>query len=102
MNIKLSKQAEKHLDDIYNFYRQKNEPAAINIYNYILDSIDRLANFPQMAAVDLLLSDMAQTYRSLVVKRMYKVIYYIEAENIHVAAVWDCRQNPDNLKDTIS
>ena len=50
-----------------------------------------------MAAKEWLLEEFSREYRSLVVMRKYKVIYFIEDEIVHISAIWDCRRNPDTL-----
>ena len=97
MEIRISKNAEKHLDNIFDFMFKENKKIAINTYNTILNEIDFLVKHPKMAAIESLLEDFPHTYRSLVVMRKYKVIYFIENEIIHISAIWDCRQNPDSL-----
>jgi plasmid stabilization system protein ParE len=95
MKIKFLIAAEEHLDDIYNLIAEKSKQAAINLYNDFLDEIERLRDFPQMAAVEPVLINEPQIFRALVVRHNYKVIYYIEGDTIYIAAIWDCRQNPE-------
>ena len=94
MKILFTRQSEKHLESIYQFYFQKNEQVAASIYNQILDEIEFLKNQPYMAAIELLLAGRARSYRGLVVCRLFKVIYYVENDTIIVADIWDCRQEP--------
>ena len=101
MKIKFLIAAQEHLDDIYNHIAEKNEQAAVNLYNDFLDEIERLQTFPQMAAVEPLLINEPQTFRSLVIRNHYKAIYYIEKDIIYIAAVWDCRQSPKSNEDKI-
>jgi len=87
--------AEEDIESIYQFYaKNKSIKAANKIYNDILDATDSLANFPQMAPIVSDLSDYEEEYRSLVVQKHYKIIYFIEHDSIYIAAVWDARQNP--------
>lgn len=95
MKVKFLIAAEEHLDDIYSFIAEKNKQAAIKLYNDFLDEIGRLPDFPQMAAVEPVLINEPQIFRALVVQHNYKVIYYIEGDTIYIAAIWDCRQNPE-------
>jgi plasmid stabilization system protein ParE len=48
--------ALEHLENIYCFIENKSEKAANKTYNTILDKIDRLKVFPQMAPVEPLLA----------------------------------------------
>lgn len=52
MNLKLhwSTKAIQDLDKIYSFYSKGNEKAAVDLYNAILDAIELLCSFPEMAS----------------------------------------------------
>jgi len=93
--------AAEQLESIYLFVKKKSEKAAVAVYNSILDETDSLLHFPEMAQIEPLLSDLAETYRSLVVLNTYKVVYYIEDGTIFIVAVFDCRQSPEKLKKDI-
>jgi plasmid stabilization system protein ParE len=95
MKIIILPDAETHLNAIYDFVRIKSVNAATALFNNILDEIDRLADFPLIAAVEPLLSECPETFRALIIRPSYKVVYYIEDNTVYVVAVWDCRQNPD-------
>jgi len=91
--------AESQLDGIYDYMQSKSQYIATEIYNEILDESAMLAFFPYMAPIEPLLSEFKEEYRSLIVRRNYKVVYFIDSETIiYVVAVFDCRQNPEELK----
>ena len=95
MKIRWLELAEEDLEFIYQFYaKDKSTKIANKLYNDILDAVDSLADFPLMAPVELDLSDDNEEFRSLLVRRCYKVIYFVEDEFIYIAAVWDCRTEP--------
>lgn len=94
--------AENQLDGIYKYIQTYNSFAAIEIYNDIVDESAVLAHFPYIGVIEPLLTEFPEEYRSLIVRRNYKIVYYIDNEaTIYVVAVFDCRQNPDKLKDFI-
>jgi len=101
MKIIFSDYALMQLEKIYYFLQNQNVNAAIHIHNHILDEIEELKNFPKMAAIEPELLGFSHIYRSLVVRKRYKVVYYIERNIIHISAVFDCRQNPRKLHDII-
>lgn len=35
-----------------------------------------------------------QTYRSLIVRRLNKIVYYVKGDTLHIAAFWDTRREP--------
>jgi len=100
MNIVFSDLAFEQLASIYNYLQTKSNHASAIIHNHILDEIERLRDFPQMAPIESELIGFTHTYRSLVVKKTYKIVYYIEDDTIYISALFDCRQNPQKLKDS--
>lgn len=52
---------------------------------------------PNMGSLEPLLSHREKPYRSFVLHRLCKVIYYVEDEVIYIAAIWDTRRLPNNL-----
>ena len=99
MTVSFTRQSDRHLEDIYQFYLSKSVEVAVDIYNQILEEIELLKIQPYMAALEPLLSGRAYPYRGLVIHRLFKVIYYVEEDTIVVADVWDCRQNPAKHSD---
>jgi len=98
MIIQWTQKAENQLDEIFDFIKVESEISAVRIYNQILDEVEILAKFPNIAPVEPLLENEPITYRSLLVKRRYKVVYFVNDKLIYIVAVFDCRQNPDKLK----
>jgi plasmid stabilization system protein ParE len=94
--------AESQLDNIYDYLQSKNLQSAADIYNDILDESVMLARFPRMGAIEPLLLEFVEEYRFIIVRRHYKMVYYIDNETtIYVVAVFDCRQKPEKLKEDI-
>ena len=58
---------------------------------------DLLLTNPCMGALEESLSDRSIPYRSIVVSKMDKMVYYVDDNDlIHISAFWDCRSNADN------
>ena len=53
-----------------------------------------LADMPTMGIIDPLFAHRKQTYRSLIVRRLNKIVYYVQGDTIHIAAFWDTRREP--------
>ena len=49
---------------------------------------------PTMGKIDPLFAHRKQTYRSIIVRRLNKVVYYVKDDTLHVAAFWDTRREP--------
>lgn len=57
-----------------------------------------LENFPHMGKLEpLLLERRRYEYRSLVVHKRLKLVYYIKDDIIYIANLWDTRQEPHQL-----
>jgi len=89
--------AEKALDDIFLFYLDKSVIVAQKMISDILSAVANLANFPEIAAREQTLINRPEGFRSLVVRHHYKVVYFVDNQQIYIADVWDCRQDPDTL-----
>lgn len=47
--------------------------------------------------IEKLLRNRKHIYRSFVVHRHYKLIYYIEKDTVYIADLWDTRREPVRL-----
>ena len=97
MKLEWTIPAAMQLENIYHFYSQKSIEAATNIYNDIIDKADNLIKFPQIAVIEPVLADYAHIYRSLIVRKLFKIVYRMDNETIFIVAVFDCRQSPQKL-----
>lgn len=50
--------------------------------------------FSELGHFEPLLSDYGQSYRSIVINRLNKLIYYIKDNTVLIAAFWDTRREP--------
>lgn len=99
MVIKWLAPSRKSLKDIVAYYKKEHaENAALKIVTEIRTSVEKLKEFPELAAVEPLLKNRTKVYRSLVATKTYKVVYYIENETINISDIWDCRQSPETNK----
>lgn len=89
--------AQLDLDDIYQYYSSKSEQVAVNMWNRILDSAEPLKTFAYLGPVEPLLLGREKEYRSLVIEKHYKLIYYVDGRKVTITGVWDTRRNPDFL-----
>jgi plasmid stabilization system protein ParE len=93
--------AEKRLDEIYCFYEAKSKQVARKLIADLRNATQVLVAFPYMAMIESNLTGNRETYRSLVVRRFFKVIYYVENDTVYIFTVWDCRQNPGKMREDI-
>lgn len=60
-----------------------------------------LATNPYLGPIEPLLADLPQTYRSVVVGNLSKIVYRVEDETIHIVDFWDCRREPKALAEEV-
>lgn len=103
MRIIWSSEATRSLEVIHDFYYSKNERAANKIITDIYNAVLSLSQQPSMTPIEPALSEFPESYRSLVVRRLFKLIYRIDQDKqvLIIVTIWDCRQNPETLKTKI-
>lgn len=55
---------------------------------------DAMLQSPMIGKVEPLLANRTHLYRSVVINKLNKLIYYIENETIIIADFWDTRREP--------
>lgn len=60
-----------------------------------------LERMPELGHYEPILSEYKQGYRSIVINRLTKLIYYIHEDDIIIAALWDTRREPKSLAKNI-
>ncbi|NOX86649.1 MAG: type II toxin-antitoxin system RelE/ParE family toxin [Chlorobi bacterium] len=93
--------AENKLNEIYDYYEAKARPRiARKLVFGIVDSTIRLEKNPYIGQKEDPLVDRPHDFRYLIYKN-YKIIYWVDITNkrVYVANVFDCRQNPEKIKE---
>lgn len=56
-----------------------------------------LEQMPELGHYEPLLSGREQGYRSIVINKLTKLIYYIHEDKVLIAVLWDTRREPQSL-----
>ncbi|MBO7069634.1 MAG: type II toxin-antitoxin system RelE/ParE family toxin [Bacteroidaceae bacterium] len=76
--------------------------AAEKFYKKTEEWQDVLSSSPMVGKIEPLLNNRSRSYRSIVITKQNKLIYYIEDETIFIVDFWDTRREPlqqaDKLK----
>lgn len=93
--------AKKDLRDIAKYYKKEasNEVASKQTKS-IKHYADLLMTNPLLGFKEPLLENEVKEYRSLI-HGNYKIVYRIENGTIYINRIFDCRQDPDKLKQSI-
>jgi plasmid stabilization system protein ParE len=97
VEINWSPRSEQHLQRIYFFYLENaTEQVALSVILRIVEKTQQLAYMPFSGGVAEEVTMGLHQYRFLVYKH-FKIYYFVTAELIEIAGVFDCRQDPDKL-----
>ena len=98
MIIKWKKQAKASLRRIAYYIKTNfDNNAVIKFRRAVGQQLKMLEAFPDIGAPDPLFSDRTTTFRSVLVNRLSKMVYFVDYDNntIVIAAFWDNRQDPN-------
>lgn len=103
MKINWTHKADMRIDEIIDYYKKISPKVAREILLCIKIAVNPLVNFSQMGPLEPNLSGLPVSFRYLVIRDNYKIIYYIDEENetVNIVTVWDCRQDDKKLKNEI-
>ena len=84
---------------ITDYYAEAGGMSSVdNLLNTIRQKSIRIAQYPDSGTPEELLRDRKRFYRSLILNKRIKMVYFVEDETIHIAAFWDMRMHPDKLR----
>lgn len=104
MQVKWKKRAEDEVRAVIAYGAEHfGERVAIAFYQKIKLWAECLAVHPNLGFREPLLENRTYLYRSLVVHKHYKLIYYVDAEadTLYIADLWDMRREPSKLSHRI-
>lgn len=97
LSIKWKRTARKQARVTYAWYKKEmGVRAADKFINGILDTIDLLAQYPNMG-FEMETETCKRIYRSFVQHKNHKIIYYVEKNAIYIAGIWFNSQNTDDF-----
>jgi plasmid stabilization system protein ParE len=96
--------ADEQLNEIHDYALSEwGETKAKKTVANFRTAISRLSDWPYSAPIELLLEGESEEYRSMVIKRLHKVIYFVDEEkdSVVIFDIWDCRQDPETLRQRV-
>jgi plasmid stabilization system protein ParE len=92
-NIIWTSLAQQDLKNIYNYLKGKSLKGSKNVRSAILKS-PKTISFAKQYQID----EINPSYRRIVVRNYYKILYREEKNTIYIMGIIDTRQSPDALK----
>ena len=97
MKIRWHKRAVAQLYEAENYVLWKfGEQTRQEFMDEVEQSVLKLSDMPMTGALDPLFAHRKRAYRSIIVRKLNKVVYYVDGGVVHIAAFWDCRREPRN------
>lgn len=95
MRIHWYKRAAAQLHQIEEYIlRDFGERTRKEFMDDVEQTIQSLSDMPTLGKIDPLFSHRKETYRSIIVRRLNKVVYYVKDDTLYIAAIWDTRREP--------
>ena len=95
MKIKWNPSARADLRQVAHYVNRKfGRKARQEFRQRVRDAEKRIAAQPNIGAIDLLYADRQQTYRSIIVNGLNKMVYRVEGDIIYIVDFWDTRREP--------
>ena len=90
--------AKEALLETANYIRNEfGKIARVKFMQEVKKTSRQIGDNPYIGKIEPLLEKLPDGYRSMVVKRIYKIVYRIEENTVEVSDFWNCRRNPDAL-----
>ena len=87
--------AKEGRDQIADYiYERFGERRSMKFLDDVNEAVGMIMRHPNIGTIDPLFADRTITYRSVVVDGLSKMVYRVEADVIYIAAMWDCRREP--------
>jgi plasmid stabilization system protein ParE len=95
MKIHWHKRADAALHQVEDYVLENfGDKVRQEFMDEVEQAVQALADMPTMGQLDPLFAHRKQAYRSIIVRRLNKVVYYVKGDIIHIAAFWDTRREP--------
>ena len=98
MKVIWSQKAKESLKRIIGYiFLSFGEKTTEKFKDKVFQTEKTLAINPNIGPKEPLLNNYPKAYRSIVVNNLNKIVYYIENDTLHIAAIWDTRREPKTL-----
>lgn len=95
MKVKWTERARDQKTDVADYIRRQfGTKRRTRFLQEVRETTKMLRNAPNIGQIDPLYVDRPQTYRSVVINGLNKMVYRIEGDIIYIVDFWDTRREP--------
>jgi plasmid stabilization system protein ParE len=99
MKVKITKPARDRFEEIDEYHKaQGNNAKGRELRKKVVKKAKLLRDNPQLGKEEKYLKDLGLGHRSLVIDKLYKLIYRISKSIIYITDIFDTRQDPDEMR----
>lgn len=92
--------AQDDIAKLFHYYEQYSNRFAQRFVEEIFQRANMLEMMPEMGSLEPLCEHLKRKYRYLLVFRRFKIIYLYEHEICYILMAWDCKNNPELLRNS--
>ena len=100
VKVVMTPSARNDAESVFRYIDGFSRRAAQAFKKEVVAAARRLKQMPMMGSKEPLLRRYHKNYRYVLVQSRYKLIYLYENDTCSILMVWDCRQNPKQLKNS--
>lgn len=103
MKVSVSNLASEEIRSVARYIQQQfGKKHRIEFRKDVEHKLRLLEDNPHLGPVESLLLNASVEYRSVVVNRLNKLVYWINEDTIEVVDFWDVRREPSSLAERVS
>lgn len=102
MKVVWDSRAKQTRSQVANYIRREfGAKRKIRFLQDVRDTVKNLSKAPYIGQIDPLFTDRPQTYRSVIVNGLNKMVYRVEDDTIYIVAFWDTRSEPEGQAELV-
>ena len=96
MRVVWTDHARRHKDQVANYIRDRFGFKRKKIFiQQVNQTVKMIMSSPNLGPIDPLFNDRSDTFRSVIINGLSKLVYRIDNDVIHIVGFWDTRQEPE-------
>ena len=97
--IEVLPRAQKQLQSIYRYLVDEfGERTTDRFQDEVETLAEMLLKYPESGHIEQVTTSSRRLYRSRIVGKYNKMVYFVSGQTLYIAAFWDMRMHPDKLK----
>ena len=97
MRVEWDSHASSERKEVATYIRKKFGIRRARMFKEEVDqTVEMLRRSPGIGQIDPLFEGRAETYRSVIINGLNKMVYYVKGDTLRITSFWDTRREPKN------